>query len=101
MPFQLTPLEPLKADQVDIQCSQSKLLQLQSSQPKPIPMDNLDDNSSQDLSASADFDPLNATNLTPSQRSPAKANDDDILTGQQSSTRLIKTRSTKIKTEKP
>jgi hypothetical protein len=55
----------------------------------------------QDLSASADFDPLNATNLTPSQRSPAKANDDDILTGQQSSTRLIKTRSTKIKTEKP
>ncbi|KAK2358301.1 hypothetical protein QL285_095496 [Trifolium repens] len=56
---------------------------------------------SQGKYASADFDPLNETNLTPCKRSPAKSKHDDLITEQQSSTRLIKTRSNKImKTEK-
>ncbi|MCI22140.1 hypothetical protein A2U01_0043316, partial [Trifolium medium] len=67
----------------EVECSQSEQLQM---------LDSLDDgpNVSLDLSASADFDPLNQTSLTPSKRSPVQEKDDDILTAQQSSTRLIK-----------
>ncbi|KAK2370884.1 hypothetical protein QL285_083889 [Trifolium repens] len=86
--------ESSQPKEIEVQCSQSV---------QPQVLDSLDEVQvvSQDLSASADFDPLNETNLTPSKRSPVKENIDDILSAQQSSTKLIKTRSTKhIKIEK-
>ncbi|KAK2412491.1 replication protein A 70 kDa DNA-binding subunit C [Trifolium repens] len=91
----LLEVESTPSNPVEVECTQSK---------EPIIQNIVDDllNVSQDLSATADFDPQIQSSLTPSKRSPAKEKDDDILSGQLSSTRLIKTRSSKIiKTEMP
>ncbi|GAU40513.1 hypothetical protein TSUD_92850 [Trifolium subterraneum] len=79
--------ESSESQQCEVQCSQSKPLQI---------VDTLDDCSNvSEVSASADFDPLQQTMLTPSKRSPVEPKDDDLLIAQQSSTRLIKKRSQK------
>ncbi|CAJ2663092.1 unnamed protein product [Trifolium pratense] len=84
----------LDVESSQVECSQSKPLEI---------TDTLDDAPNvEEVSASADFDPLQPTTLTPSKRSPVQQKDDDVIGGQQSSTRFIKTRSTKVmKTEKP
>ncbi|PNX72349.1 replication factor-A carboxy-terminal domain protein [Trifolium pratense] len=84
----------LDAESSQVECSQSKPLEI---------TDTLDDAPNvEEVSASTDFDPLQPTTLTPSKRSPVQQKDDDVIGGQQSSTRFIKTRSTKVmKTEKP
>ncbi|KAK2372875.1 hypothetical protein QL285_073962 [Trifolium repens] len=99
-----SPKTPDSTKVQQTQSSQSKDMEIQCSQAvQPNCGHTLDDSQtiSQEKSASADFDPLNETNLTPCKRSPLKTKHDDLITEQQSSTRLIKTRSNKIiKTEK-